>query len=100
MAERGRAPEGSARAASVLWVVPLLIPFLVLAALHWDWLPGATYGDHAQYLAHARAIVEGRPYGDIGYIYQPAEDWNFWVWNSDYDEDLGLGHLDASNFCQ
>ncbi len=29
-----------------------------------------------------------------GYTYQPAEDWNFWVWNSDYDEDLGLGHLD------
>ena len=28
-----------------------------------------------------------------GYIYQPAEDWNFWVWNSDYDADLGLGHL-------
>lgn len=29
-----------------------------------------------------------------GYIYQPAEGWDFWVWNSDYDEDLGLGHLD------
>ena len=37
---------------------------------------------------------------DRGYIYQPAEDWNFWVWNSDYDDNLGLGHLDASNFCQ
>ncbi|MCW5552882.1 MAG: CRISPR-associated helicase Cas3' [Verrucomicrobiae bacterium] len=35
-----------------------------------------------------------------GYIYQPAEDWNFWVWNSDYDDNLGLGHLDASAFCQ
>ncbi len=23
-----------------------------------------------------------------GYIYQPAEDWNFWVWNSDYDPNL------------
>ena len=34
-----------------------------------------------------------------GYIYQPAKDWDFWVWNSDYDEDLGLGHvgLDAYN---
>jgi CRISPR-associated helicase Cas3/CRISPR-associated endonuclease Cas3-HD len=31
---------------------------------------------------------------DKGYIYQPAEDWNFWVWNSDYDDNLGLGHLD------
>lgn len=27
-----------------------------------------------------------------GYIYQPAEAWDFWVWNSDYDDDLGLGH--------
>ena len=34
-----------------------------------------------------------------GYIYQPTKDWDFWVWNSDYDEDLGLGHvgLDAYN---
>jgi len=29
-----------------------------------------------------------------GYIWQPAKDWDFWVWNSDYDENLGLGHLD------
>ncbi len=29
-----------------------------------------------------------------GYLYQPAEDWNFWVWNSDYDDDLGIGHLE------
>lgn len=35
-----------------------------------------------------------------GYIYQPAEGWNFWVWNSDYDDNLGLGHLDASAFTQ
>jgi CRISPR-associated endonuclease/helicase Cas3 len=35
-----------------------------------------------------------------GYIYQPAKDWNFWVWNSDYDENLGLGHLDTNSFCQ
>jgi CRISPR-associated endonuclease/helicase Cas3 len=35
-----------------------------------------------------------------GYIYQPAEDWNFWVWNSDYDGDLGLGHLDIQAFIQ
>jgi hypothetical protein len=31
-----------------------------------------------------------------GYVYQPAEDWNFWVWNSDYNDDLGLGHLDLT----
>jgi len=35
-----------------------------------------------------------------GYIYQPVENWDFWVWNSDYDDDLGLGHLDAKSFCQ
>lgn len=34
------------------------------------------------------------------YIYQPAEDWNFWVWNSDYDKNLGLGHLDATSYIQ
>jgi CRISPR-associated helicase Cas3/CRISPR-associated endonuclease Cas3-HD len=34
-----------------------------------------------------------------GYIYQPAQDWDFWVWNSDYDPDLGLGHLDKKDFC-
>jgi len=31
-----------------------------------------------------------------GYIYQPAEGWDFWVWNSDYDDDLGLGHIDGT----
>lgn len=33
-----------------------------------------------------------------GYIYQPAEDWDFWVWNSDYDEQLGLGHIALEDF--
>jgi CRISPR-associated endonuclease/helicase Cas3 len=33
-----------------------------------------------------------------GYVYQPAEDWNFWVWNSDYDENLGLGHVTMEDF--
>lgn len=28
-----------------------------------------------------------------GYIYQPADGWEFWVWNSDYDDHLGLGHI-------
>ena len=32
---------------------------------------------------------------DKGYIYQPAEDWNFWVWNSYYDEDLGACHPES-----
>jgi len=33
-----------------------------------------------------------------GYIYQPAKDWDFWVWNSDYDENLGVGHLVETDF--
>ncbi len=33
-----------------------------------------------------------------GYVYQPVPDWDFWVWNSDYDPDLGLGHVGAEDF--
>ena len=33
-----------------------------------------------------------------GYIYQPAEEWKFWVWNSDYDDNLGLGHIEPADF--
>jgi CRISPR-associated endonuclease/helicase Cas3 len=33
-----------------------------------------------------------------GYICRPAKDWDFWVWNSEYDGNLGLGHLE--NFVQ
>jgi CRISPR-associated endonuclease/helicase Cas3 len=33
-----------------------------------------------------------------GYIYQPAKDWDFWVWNSNYDPDLGLGHVSLEDF--
>jgi CRISPR-associated endonuclease/helicase Cas3 len=29
-----------------------------------------------------------------GYIYQPTKEWDFWVWNSDYDPNLGLGHME------
>lgn len=56
-----------------MWLLAVaLIPFTVLAAVHWNWGAPSGYGDHAQYLAHARAIVEGRSYTDIGYIYHPA----------------------------
>lgn len=70
MAEVARAP--SARAATARWLAVLLVPFFVLLALRWNWPPSATSGDYAQYLSHARALVEGRPYSDIGYIFQPA----------------------------
>ena len=55
------------------WVFVLfLLPFALLAARHWSWDPPIGSGDYAQYLAHARALVEGRPYTDIGYIYHPS----------------------------
>lgn len=70
MAEVARAP--GAGAAPLRWLAVLLVPFFVLLALRWNWPPSATSGDYAQYLSHARALVEGRSYSDIGYIYQPA----------------------------
>jgi len=33
-----------------------------------------------------------------GYIYQPAADWNFWVWNSKYDEHMGACHPEGNDF--
>lgn len=45
------------------------VPFLSLAAWHWPHGPSADYGDYAQYLLHAEALLKGRAYGDIGYIY-------------------------------
>ncbi|MFN0069365.1 MAG: CRISPR-associated helicase Cas3', partial [Limisphaerales bacterium] len=35
-----------------------------------------------------------------GYVHQPAKDWDFWAWNSDYDPDLGLGHVGSDAFNQ
>jgi len=48
------------------------VPFLLLAAWHWPHGPRADFGDYAQYLLHAEALLKGRAYGDIGYIYT---DW-------------------------
>ena len=45
------------------------VPFLLLAAWHWPHGPRADFGDYAQYLLHAEAMLKGRAYGDIGYIY-------------------------------
>lgn len=48
-----------------------VLPFVVLVVSHWSALPAAQSGDYAQYLLHAKAIAEGRPYGDIGYLFTP-----------------------------
>ena len=65
MSDRGRT-------APPVWFLLALLPFAVMAIVHWSWSPAAWSGDYAQYLSHARALVEGRAYGDIGYIYNPA----------------------------
>jgi hypothetical protein len=62
---------GSARA-GLRWLAFFLIPFVVLAVVHWDWSPRPSAGDFAHYLLHAKAIAEGRPYADVGYLYHPA----------------------------
>lgn len=45
------------------------VPFLILAAWHFPYPPPAGYGDWAQYLLHADALLDGRPYTDVGYIF-------------------------------
>jgi hypothetical protein len=58
-------------AAFVVWLAAMF-PFFLLALHHRGWAPPTHSGDYAQYLSHARALVEGRPYGDIGYLWHPA----------------------------
>jgi hypothetical protein len=51
-------------------LVPVaLLPFVVVVLVRWNEPPSATDGDYAHYLLHAKALAEGRPYTDIGYIY-------------------------------
>lgn len=51
------------------WALVALLPYFAVVIVRWDHLPSATDGDYAQYLLHAKALAEGRPYSDIGYIY-------------------------------
>ena len=54
------------------WSLALaLAPFVVLALFHWGWSPASYSGDYAQYILHARALVERTGYADIGYLYHP-----------------------------
>ena len=54
------------------WIIPSAVLFIVIAQVltvreghNWG-------GDFAQYILHARNIVEGRPYAQTGYIYNPS----------------------------
>ena len=59
---------GDRRAEIILWGLAS-IPFIALST--WFWNRGASLqaDDHALYLLHAQALVDGRPYGDTGIIY-------------------------------
>jgi hypothetical protein len=58
------------------WVWALcFLPFLVLAVHAWGEGPGLTSGDYAQYYLHASALLHGRSYTDIGYIFTPYNQW-------------------------
>ncbi len=56
----------------LFWLALALLPGLALVGHHWQWPPPPGAGDYAQYLLHAKALVQGSPYGDIGYLYHPA----------------------------
>ncbi|MEZ4414464.1 MAG: hypothetical protein R3E10_01795 [Gemmatimonadota bacterium] len=58
-----------ARRIGVLALVLLLVFGLRDATLG----PDAKADDYAQYLLHARALVEGRPYADTGYLFSPLQ---------------------------
>jgi hypothetical protein len=52
------------------WLIPGVI--VLITAFHLATLrPGHEWGDSSLYVAHARNLAEGRPYGDTGYVYNP-----------------------------
>ena len=61
--------SGNPSPRGLVWLFVFLIPFAALAVHQWSWGPPAVDGDYAQYLLHAKAIVEERPYADTGYIF-------------------------------
>lgn len=68
-----RREEGTPR--QFTWLVAvLLVPFVLAVAARWGQPPSMADGDYAQYLLHARNLVEGRPYADIGYIHS-SHNW-------------------------
>lgn len=45
-----------------------LLPLIVMAVTHWGTGPQETAGDYAQYILHAKAILAGTPYADVGIL--------------------------------
>ena len=67
-----RGTESEAPNIDRLWAVGLIL--ILGFAVVWRWIASGapSGGDGAQYLAHALALAEGRPYDEIGYLYTPA----------------------------
>lgn len=60
---------------SLLWWLPAaLLPVLLIGLVAVGDPPAATADDFGQYLSHATALVEGRPYTDIGFIHTPLNN--------------------------
>jgi hypothetical protein len=57
-----------------IWLLALA-PFAVLMIRQWPYGCGLVCGDYAQYYLHATALLHGRPYTDIGYIYTTQNPW-------------------------
>lgn len=57
---------------SHFWLLAALLPFIALAFWHLRAPIDLALGDQAQYILHARALLEGKEYTDNGYIYYPA----------------------------
>src|SRR5262245_12560663 len=50
-----------------IWLA-LLVPVLLAVLVRWDAGPGREVSDYALYIMHARNILAGRPYGDVGCV--------------------------------
>ena len=58
----------SRRSKAILWSAVVVVTLLP-ALWEWKYAPQLNADDRGQYLMHAEALAEGRPYTDIGYIY-------------------------------
>lgn len=67
---QGDQDRGGFRSHGVWWAA--LLPFAIMLWRHWNWPPADDAGDYAQYLLHAKALVELRPYAETGYLFHPA----------------------------
>lgn len=63
------APPGAPVSRSWQWLAAAVAPFAVLAIWRAFHGMGVQSDDYGQYLMHAEALADGRPYGDINYIY-------------------------------